>query len=194
MYASDGFIDVTGYDRQDLIPRNCRFLQGPLTDKRATERMGTAIRNKVDSVELILNYRKNGDPFWNLLYITPLFDDRGNLAFYLGGQIDCSTTIHSNRDVLRILSLNDELVLEKKMDKLTIESKPTSKGTSIFTKHRRNSSSESAKNPKFVGMENVLVEKLGEMPFQIQVEAFYAAYSKVCDQVLHPICLWLILY
>ena len=69
VFASDGFIKVTGYTRQDIIPRNCRFLQGKYTDQSAAHRLRQAIDANQESVELLLNYRKTGEPFWNLLYV-----------------------------------------------------------------------------------------------------------------------------
>ncbi|KAL8984751.1 MAG: hypothetical protein Q9205_001358 [Flavoplaca limonia] len=108
VYASDGFVTVTGYSRAEVVPRNCRFLQGNYTDRSATQRLKASIDAREETVELLLNYRKNGEPFWNLLYVAPLFDANGKLAFYIGGQINCSTTIRSNTDVLRILSMSDE--------------------------------------------------------------------------------------
>ena len=70
-FASDGFLKVTGYSRTDVIPRNCRFLQGKYTDQAASRRLKEAILANQESVELLLNYRKNGEPFWNLLYVGP---------------------------------------------------------------------------------------------------------------------------
>ena len=69
VYASDGFVNVTGYSRTDIVPRNCRFLQGNYTDKNATRRLKTSIEAREESVELLLNYKKSGEPFWNLLYV-----------------------------------------------------------------------------------------------------------------------------
>lgn len=66
--ASDGFVKVTGYSRSDIIPRNCRFLQGKNTDRVPVRRLRNAIQAREESVELLLNYKKNGEPFWNLLY------------------------------------------------------------------------------------------------------------------------------
>lgn len=60
---------MTGYPRTDIIPRNCRFLQGKYTDRAAVRRLKQAIDARQESVELLLNYKKNGDPFWNLLYV-----------------------------------------------------------------------------------------------------------------------------
>ena len=69
VYASDGFVNVTGYSRTDVVPRNCRFLQGNYTDRSATRRLKASIEAREESVELLLNYKKNGEPFWNLLYV-----------------------------------------------------------------------------------------------------------------------------
>lgn len=68
VFASDGFVKVTGYTRPEIVPRNCRFLQGAHTDRQAVARLRNAIYEQKESVELLLNYKKNGDPFWNLLY------------------------------------------------------------------------------------------------------------------------------
>lgn len=69
VYASDGFVGVTGYSRTEIVPRNCRFLQGHYTDKTATRRLKASIDAKEETVELLLNYKKSGEPFWNLLYV-----------------------------------------------------------------------------------------------------------------------------
>lgn len=95
---------MTGYSRREVVPRNCRFLQGPQTDRETVRNMKMSIDARKDTVELILNYKKNGDPFWNLLYMAPLFDETGTLAFFIGGQVNCSTTIHSNTDVMKVLA------------------------------------------------------------------------------------------
>lgn len=69
LFASDGFVKVTGYTRTEIIPRNCRFLQGAHTDRQPVKRLKQAIEARKESVELLLNYKKNGEPFWNLLYV-----------------------------------------------------------------------------------------------------------------------------
>jgi PAS domain S-box-containing protein len=67
--ASDGFVAVTGYDRFDIIGKNCRFLQGKDTNLNSPERMRIAIENGEEVVELLKNYKKNGEVFWNLVYV-----------------------------------------------------------------------------------------------------------------------------
>jgi len=68
-YASDGFLSVTGYERYEVIGRNCRFLQGPETSGSVVKKLHNDIINYKESVELLLNYRKDGSMFWNLLHI-----------------------------------------------------------------------------------------------------------------------------
>lgn len=68
-FASDGFVSVTGYQRKEVIPRNCRFLQGPQTDRLPVRRLKQAIEGRDEAIELLLNYKKSGEPFWNLLYV-----------------------------------------------------------------------------------------------------------------------------
>lgn len=68
VYASDGFVKVTGYERNEIIPRNCRFLQTRQTDRESVGRLKKCLDNPAESVELLLNETKKGEPFWNLLY------------------------------------------------------------------------------------------------------------------------------
>ena len=63
-----GFVKVTGYARNEIIPRNCRFLQTKQTDRESVARIKKSCMEPAESVELLLNERKNGEPFWNLLY------------------------------------------------------------------------------------------------------------------------------
>jgi PAS domain S-box-containing protein len=72
IFASDGFCTLTGYDAQEIQGRNCRFLQGPATDKDEVDRIRTAIHNKVEASVNLLNYRKDGTTFVNQFFLTPL--------------------------------------------------------------------------------------------------------------------------
>lgn len=66
---SDGFLDLSGYDRSDILLRNCRFLQGPGTQPAAVDRIRAACKDGTHATEMLLNYRKDGVPFWSLLRI-----------------------------------------------------------------------------------------------------------------------------
>ena len=88
VFVNRAFEDLTGYTQEDVLGRNCRFLQGPGTDPAVVAEIRRAIAAKVDvSVELY-NYRKDGSGFWNALYLSPVLDDAGNLLHFFAGQLD----------------------------------------------------------------------------------------------------------
>jgi PAS domain S-box-containing protein len=87
-YVNTSFEQQTGYSAEQALGRNCRFLQGPDTQPEVTEKIRQVIRDR-DTAEMeILNYRRNGEPFWNRLLIFPSFDSQGNLLNYVGCQTD----------------------------------------------------------------------------------------------------------
>jgi len=98
--ANQAFLDLTGYRAAEVIGRNCRFLQGPETDRSTVGKLRGAIADRrVISVE-ILNYRKDGSAFWNALFISPLVDHSGRLRYMFSSQLDVSRR-HDAEDALR---------------------------------------------------------------------------------------------
>lgn len=93
--ANQAFCQLTLYPEREIIGRNCRFLAGEGTDRAATQRLRDAIHNRKPIYEEILNYRSDGSTFTNGVMITPLFDDEGNLARYLGSQVELGTRADS---------------------------------------------------------------------------------------------------
>ena len=88
IYVNKGFEDLTGYSANEAIGRNCRFLQGEQTKQEDVKKIGDAIRAQRPCEVEILNYKKNGETFWNELQLTPLFDEQGELEYYIGIQKD----------------------------------------------------------------------------------------------------------
>ena len=88
VYANDAFVRMSGYDREELLGTNCRFLQGPDTDRAKVAMVREAIVNGRDVNVDLLNYRKDGTSFWNALYVSPVFDEGGDLQFYFASQVD----------------------------------------------------------------------------------------------------------
>jgi PAS domain S-box-containing protein len=86
--ANQAFLDLTGYSAEEVIGRNCRFLQGPGTapDAIAALRRATADGRAVELE--ILNYRKDGTSFWNALHIDPVPNARGELVYFFASQRD----------------------------------------------------------------------------------------------------------
>ncbi|MXR51093.1 PAS domain-containing protein [Halovenus sp. WSH3] len=88
VYINEAYEELTGYDAELALGRNCRFLQGPDTEEEAVAEMREAIEDR-ESVDVeVVNYREDGTPFWNHVTIAPLFDDDGNLTHYVGFQND----------------------------------------------------------------------------------------------------------
>ncbi|MCJ2127422.1 histidine kinase famiy protein [Methylobacterium sp. E-045] len=90
IFVNDAFTAMTGYDREEIIGRNCRFLQGPDTDRETVGEVSDAIRGKRDLAIEILNYRKDGSTFWNALYVAPIYDAAGELVYFFASQLDVS--------------------------------------------------------------------------------------------------------
>ncbi len=101
VYANDGFARLTGYGVDEALGRNCRFLQGPDTDPAAVERLRNAVRQGEACTVDILNYRKDGSPFWNRLAITPVRGADGELTHFVGIQSDITARKNAEEKLAR---------------------------------------------------------------------------------------------
>ena len=97
IYASEEFYRLTGYGSEDVIGRNCRFLQGSKTIKESPRRIKESTQKGEGICEALLNYRRDGRPFINLLLIAPLHDDKGKVKYNIGAQIDVSGLVEGGR-------------------------------------------------------------------------------------------------
>ena len=86
--ANDAFLKLTGYAADEVLGRNCRFLQGESTSQTAVAEIRAALAGEHEATIEILNYRKDGTPFWNQLHFSPIYDDVGRLAYFFASQID----------------------------------------------------------------------------------------------------------
>jgi PAS domain S-box-containing protein len=86
--CNPAFMELTGYDEDQIVGRNCRFLSGPETEPWVTERISKAVSDRRPTLVEILNYKKDGTPFRNALLVAPLFDAKGELEFFLGSQVE----------------------------------------------------------------------------------------------------------
>jgi PAS domain S-box-containing protein len=82
------FETLTGYRRDEIVGRNCRFLSGPATETALTKEITTAVRERRPVLVEILNYKKDGTLFRNALLVAPIFDGAGELEYFLGSQVE----------------------------------------------------------------------------------------------------------
>ncbi|MFB6356628.1 MAG: diguanylate cyclase, partial [bacterium] len=109
IYANKGFERITGHNREQVIGKNCRMLQGPDTDENKVNALREAIENAESITLRIKNYRKDGEPFWNELSVNPVFDEDGNLTHFVGIQ----------KDVTELKEMEEQLRYQAKFDELT---------------------------------------------------------------------------
>ena len=88
VYCSDGFCKLSGYKRADVLGRNCRFMQGPATDQRDVAKIREAVAEGRDITVCLLNYRKDGTPFWNQFFVAAIRNSKGQIVNFVSVQCE----------------------------------------------------------------------------------------------------------
>lgn len=110
IYTNQAFNDITGYTNEEVLGRNCRFLQGPDTQQEDIARINKAI-NCEESIHIdIKNYKKNGVPFWNELFINPVWNDNGELINYVGIQQDITSRKNREKEMMKSFVEQENLI------------------------------------------------------------------------------------
>lgn len=90
VFCNEAFSFMTGYSEDEILGTNCRFLQGPETDRDVVAQVRAAVERRDEIAVELLNYRKNGSTFWNALFVSPVYDDAGELVYFFSSQLDIS--------------------------------------------------------------------------------------------------------
>lgn len=99
VFANKAFLDLTLYEEAEVLGRNCRFLQGARTDREAVAQLRHAVECK-DSIALeLLNYKRDGTPFWNAVFIGPVYDTSGKLLYFFASQLDVTRRRETERSL-----------------------------------------------------------------------------------------------
>ena len=91
------FTRLTGYEEEEIVGRNCRFLQVPESDPAEIQRIRDCIERREVGYFELLNQRKDGTPFWNALHVGPVFSEDGELLYFFGSQWDVSDRVEAVR-------------------------------------------------------------------------------------------------
>ena len=98
IYINRAFADLTGYSADEVLGRNCRILQGPQTNPETIDTLRSQLSSGGNALVEIVNYRRDGTPFWNALHIAPITDDDGRSRYFFGSQWDVSELYDARRE------------------------------------------------------------------------------------------------
>ncbi|MEL7559161.1 PAS domain-containing protein [Stutzerimonas chloritidismutans] len=99
IYANPAFQRLTGYEVDDILYQDCRFLQADDRDQPGLAAIREAVRSNTPCRQIIRNYRKDGSAFWNELSITPVFNEGDQLTYYIGIQKDVTPEVEAKQRV-----------------------------------------------------------------------------------------------
>jgi len=102
VYVNQAFEAMSGYSQEEIVGRNCRFLQGADREQDALATIRAALANEEPCVVTLRNYRKNGELFLNRLSIRPLVDREGNVIYYLGVQYDVTDQVRTREELEKL--------------------------------------------------------------------------------------------
>lgn len=105
VYVNSVFERMTGYSGDEVVGRNCRFLQGKATDQPEIDTLRQAIARRESVTVTLRNYRRDGSLFYNRLSLTPLTDPRGVLVYYMGVQYDVTEQVEAEAENARLRAL-----------------------------------------------------------------------------------------
>lgn len=120
IYVNKGFEKITGYSYEEVKGKNCRFLHRNDQQQEGINLFRQAIKNQESKIITLRNYRKNGELFWNEIYISPVYDQEGNLINFIGIQNDVTEKYLTEKQLVKkteeIQTLNQQLNLVNQLN------------------------------------------------------------------------------
>lgn len=116
IYVNEAFCRLTGHRRDEILNRDCRFLQGPQTNQEELKLLSSLLTEGKSGRVRVLNYRKDGSTFWNELSVSPVTDERGNITHHIGVQKDITGQVEHEAKLNHLLEQLDQ---ETRTDALT---------------------------------------------------------------------------
>ncbi|KPQ29748.1 MULTISPECIES: PAS domain S-box protein [unclassified Halomonas] len=108
IYVNKGFERLTGYSADEILYRDCRFLQNEDRDQAPLGAIREALGEGKPSRQVLRNYRKDGTMFWNELSITPVFDEADNLMYFIGVQKDVTERVEAQQALAALQSQQEK--------------------------------------------------------------------------------------
>lgn len=105
VYANTAFLEMTGYSLQEIVGRNCRFLQGADRDQPEMATVRRALQQGTSCIAILRNYKKDGTLFWNELSIAPVFDNQKRVINFIGVQNDITARKDAEKRVSEFYSM-----------------------------------------------------------------------------------------
>jgi methyl-accepting chemotaxis protein PixJ len=167
IFCNPAFETITGYSPQEVIGRNCRFLQGPDTDPATIEELRHAVRNSLECQVVIKNYRKDGTPCWCELTISPVRDSFGQVVNYIGVQADISRRKQAEEE----LKLSQQ-ALQSQLLEILMNVQEASKGN--LTVGAENNADETG---VVADVFNTIIHNLRQIVNQVKVAAYQVNLS-----------------
>ncbi len=107
IYVNSAFEQLTGYKREQVLGKNCRILQGPQTDPAVVRQLREAINKRQEVEVTILNYRKDGTPFWNQLHLAPVFSEYHQVSHFVGVLSDITPRVANEQRLIEAQKVAD---------------------------------------------------------------------------------------
>ena len=118
--CNTAFMALTGYGRDEIIGRNCRFLRGTGSEPELCETLRAGVRNRQPVMVEILNYKKDGTPFRNAVMVAPIFDAEGELEYFLGSQAEVAGSGSGDAPNRRAAALDHIAKLSKRQTQVLL--------------------------------------------------------------------------
>jgi len=116
IFCNEAFERLTGYSNEELVGFNCRLMQGPETDPDTVTSIREAVADGRDVAVDILNYRKDGNTFWNALFISPVRDEDGRIVYFFSSQLDFSNVKGKEAELAAARHKAEEAVAKRTSD------------------------------------------------------------------------------
>ncbi|TVZ28429.1 PAS domain S-box-containing protein [Gillisia sp. Hel_I_86] len=115
IYCNAAFESMTGYSKEEVLGRNCHFLQKDDRNQRELDIMKTAIAHGESCNVIVRNYRKDGTMFWNDISITPVHNERNRLTHFIGVQNDVTNKVNEEQLKDKIRKILGLIVQDKQL-------------------------------------------------------------------------------